>query len=52
MPHEQREVPPHTSYETSDSRRLPERSAYGAQLSSAARPEFKRFLVTFARKQK
>ena len=29
--HEQREVPNHTSYETSDSRRLSERRAYGAK---------------------
>ena len=36
MQHEQREVPNHTSYETTDSRRLSERSAYGAKLSSAA----------------
>ena len=38
MQHEQREVPKHTSYETTDSRRLSERSAYGAKLSSAACP--------------
>ena len=38
MQHEQREVPQHTSYETTDSRRLSERSASGAQLSSAACP--------------
>ena len=39
MQHEQREVPKHTSYETTDSRRLPERRALrGSQLSSAACP--------------